>query len=414
MDARSEMLRRLEVRREGFTLDQKFYGDAAFHELDMENIYYREWLFVGHECELTSPGDYFTVQIGGYSIIVLRREDGTIGAVHNSCRHRGSRICSADHGQVAKRLICPYHQWTYHLDGRLATARQMGRPIDADQLGLKPVHCERMAGYVFVSLAPVPPDLTSFRKEIEPYFLPHHLRDAKIAFSSSIIEKGNWKLVWENNRECYHCAVNHPELCRTYPERPTVTGVQGGQSDPEMISHWRRCEKAGLVSKFLLADSGQYRVARLPLVGDAVSYTMDGTAAVAKPLSRDVQEPSIGSMVLFHYPSTWNHVLGDHAVTFRVLPIGPRETQVTTKWLVNKDAVEGVDFDLKRLTEVWMATNTQDLSIVEGNQIGISSPAYEPGPYSVEHESGVMQFVDWYSRLMEIRLTESSVASMLK
>ena len=260
----------------------------------------------------------------------------------------------------------------------------------------------------------MPPDLTSFRKEIEPYFLPHHLRDAKIAFSSSIIEKGNWKLVWENNRECYHCAVNHPELCKTYPERPTVTGVQGGQSDPEMIAHWRRCENAGLVSKFLLANSGQYRVVRLPLLRDAVSYTMDGTAAVAKPLSRDVKEPAIGSMVLFHYPSTWNHVLGDHAVTFRVLPIGPRETQVTTKWLVNKDAVEGIDFDLKQLTKVWLATNTQDLSIVEGNQIGVSSPAYEPGPYSVEHEGGVMQFVDWYGRLMEARLTESSVESTLK
>jgi glycine betaine catabolism A len=164
MDARSEMLRRLDMRREGFTLDQKFYGDVAFHELDMEHIYYREWLFVGHECELASPGDYFTVQIGGYSIIVLRRDDGTIGAVHNSCRHRGSRICRADHGQVAKRLICPYHQWTYHLDGRLASARQMGRPIDADQLGLKPVHCEGMAGYVFVSLAPVPPTSPRFAK----------------------------------------------------------------------------------------------------------------------------------------------------------------------------------------------------------------------------------------------------------
>jgi glycine betaine catabolism A len=408
MDAHSEMLQRFRVRREGLTLDQKFYGDEAFHEVDMEYIYYREWIFAGHECELASPGAYFTVQIGAFSLIVLRREDGTIGAVHNSCRHRGSRICSAERGKVAARLICPYHQWTYHLDGRLATARQMGRTIDAGQLGLKNVHCECIAGYIFVCLATAPPDLASFRANIEPYFLPHHLREAKVALSVSIVEKGNWKLVWENNRECYHCAVNHPELCRTYPERPTVTGVQGAQSDPEMQAHWRRCENAGLMSKFLMADSGQYRVVRLPLVDNAVSYTMDGTAAVSKPLSQDVKEASIGAMALFHYPSTWNHVLGDHAVTFRVLPIGPKETQVTTKWLVHKDAVEGVDYDLTRLTEVWMATNTQDLSIVEGNQIGISSPAYEPGPYSVEHEGGVMQFVDWYCREMESKLTESS------
>ena len=101
-------------------------------------------------------------------------------------------------------------------------------------------------------------------------------------------------------------------------------------------------------------------------------------------------------MLLFHYPSTWNHVLGDVATTFRVLPIDATHTEVTTKWLVNKDAVAGVDYDLDELTKVWLATNDQDRRVVEENQRGILSPAYEPGPYSIEHESGVAQFVDWY------------------
>ena len=109
-------------------------------------------------------------------------------------------------------------------------------------------------------------------------------------------------------------------------------------------------------------------------------------------------------MLLFHYPTTWNHVLGDHAISFRVLPIGPMETQLTTKWLVHRDAVEGVDYDLKTLTEVWLATNDQDRRIVEENQVGIRSPAYEPGPYSPVHEGGVSQFVDWYARTIEPRL----------
>jgi Rieske 2Fe-2S family protein len=404
MTVRSEMLSRLENHREGYSLDRSLYMDPAYYQLDLENIYYREWLFVGHECELGAPGSYFTVPIGEYTIIVMRREDGSIGAMHNSCRHRGSRVCVEPKGKVEKRLICPYHQWTYHLDGRLATARQMGKTVDNSQLGLKPVHCESMAGYVFVCLAQEAPDFTSFRAHVEPYLAPHKLRDTKIAFQSTIIEKGNWKLVWENNRECYHCAVNHPELCRTYPEKPTATGVQGVNNDPEMMANWQRWEAAGLPSQFRIAESGQFRTSRLPLLGSSVSYTMDGTAAVRKPLCPEVTEPAIGSLLLFHYPSTWNHVLGDHAVTFRVLPVGPTETQVTTKWLVHKDAVEGVDYDLKRLTEVWLATNSQDLSIVEGNQIGINSPAYEPGPYSVEHEGGVMQFVDWYRRSITPRL----------
>src|ERR1700722_8267718 len=99
MDARAEMLRRLQQRREGYTLDQKFYCDPVFHQIDLENIHYHEWLFVGHECEVASPGDYFTVQIGVYSIIVLRAEDGAIGALHNSCRHRGSQVCRQEQGK---------------------------------------------------------------------------------------------------------------------------------------------------------------------------------------------------------------------------------------------------------------------------------------------------------------------------
>jgi Rieske 2Fe-2S family protein len=92
-------------------------------------------------------------------------------------------------------------------------------------------------------------------------------------------------------------------------------------------------------------------------------------------------------------------------ISFRVLPIGPKRTEVTTRWMVNKDAVEGVDYDLKTLTEVWVATNDQDRTLVERNQRGIDSPAYQPGPYSLDYEDGVIQFIDWYTNTMTSRLT---------
>ena len=117
-------------------------------------------------------------------------------------------------------------------------------------------------------------------------------------------------------------------------------------------------------------------------------------------------ENHIGTLLLFHYPTTWNHVLADHAITFRVLPLGPELTQVTTKWLVNKDAVEGVDYRLDELTHVWTETNDQDRRIVEENAFGITSPAYEPGPYSELHEGGVIQFVEWYADFIAPRLAE--------
>ena len=402
MDARNDMLGRLRGRREGFTLPQPFYIDPDYFRLDMEMIWYRDWLFVGHDCELT-PGSFMTVQIGDYPVVLVRDLKGTIRAFHNTCRHRGSRICAAEKG-AAVRLVCPYHQWSYDLDGRLLFARQVAEGFDKSAYGLKTVACESVAGYLFVCLAETPPDFAPFRKMMEPYFAPHRLAEAKVAHETTIVERGNWKLVWENNRECYHCQANHPELCKTFPEAPSATGIQSAEKDPEMLEHWARLEAAGLPARFRIDPAGQFRATRTPLLPDVESYTLTGKPAVRRNLSDEVSAERIGSLMLYHYPTIWNHVLIDHAVTFRVLPISANETAVTTKWLVHKDAVEGEDYDLEELTHVWTETNNQDRRIVEENARGIHSPAYEPGPYSTVHEGGVVQFVDWYVRTIEPRL----------
>jgi len=402
-DTRDEMLRLIRNRRAGFSLEQPFYTDPDFFRLDMELIWYRDWLFVGHDCEIAKPGGFFTVQVGAYPVVIVRGRDGLIRAFHNSCRHRGSRVCTSAKGTSA-RLVCPYHQWTYDLDGSLVFARQMAEGFRTEDFGLKAVACESVAGYIFICLAEEPADFEPFRALMEPYFAPHRLTEAKIAHETTIVEKGNWKLVWENNRECYHCAGNHPELCKTFPEAPTVTGVNEVDDDPEMQAHWASCEAAGLPARFRIDGAGQYRATRAPLLRDAVSYTMTGRPSVRRNLSDQVGAGRIGTLMLYHYPTTWNHVLIDHAVTFRVLPLGPEETAVTTKWLVHKDAVEGVDYDLAELIHVWTETNDQDRRIVEENAFGIRSPAYEPGPYSELHEGGVIQFLDWYARFLEPRL----------
>ncbi|MDE3174502.1 MAG: aromatic ring-hydroxylating dioxygenase subunit alpha [Pseudomonadota bacterium] len=400
----AEILLSLKSRRPGHTLPGEFYTDPAIYQCDLDQVFYKQWLFVGHDCELSRPGDYLTLQVGDYPVLVVRDRAGAIRAFHNSCRHRGSRICSAAKGSSV-RLVCPYHNWSYDLDGRLLFARDMAKPFDSQALGLKPLACESAAGYVWICLNPNPPDFEAFRAAMTPYFAPHDLSGAKVAHESTIVENGNWKLVWENNRECYHCSPNHPELCRSFPESPTVAGVHGAADDPVIAAHWARLEAAGLPSGFNISRDGQYRMTRMPLLRDATSYTMTGKDAVARPLSARVTTPAIGSLLTFHYPSLWNHVLGDHAVSFRVLPIGPKQTQVTTRWLVNAEAVEGVDYTVEELTKVWIATNDQDRCIVEENQLGVSSPAFEPGPYNPIHEGGVIQFVDWYAATIERALS---------
>ncbi|MET3599485.1 aromatic ring-hydroxylating dioxygenase subunit alpha [Martelella mangrovi] len=406
MTTRQSMLEQLQNRRDGFSLAQPFYTDPDIFRIDMENFYYREWLFVGHDCELSRPGNYMTVQVGEYSVILTRARDKKIRALHNACRHRGSRVCSAEKGTSAK-LVCPYHQWTYDLDGTLQFVRHMGEDFDKSKFSLKPIHCESIEGYIFICLADVAPDIEPLRQKIAPYLAPHNIPETKVAFKSSIIEKGNWKLVWENNRECYHCAANHPELCRTYPEAASVTGVQGMMDDPEILAHWAHCEQAGLEARFFLSPDGQFRVTRMPLIDGAESYTMSGKPAVKKNMGEKTGAGGIGALLLFHYPTTWNHFLGDHAISFRVIPRGPQETEVTTTWLVPKDAVEGIDYDVEDLTHVWTFTNDQDRQIVEENARGIRSPAYEPGPYSTEDEGGVMQFVEWYVNTSINRLTDA-------
>jgi glycine betaine catabolism A len=401
MDARSTMKSLLAARRPGFSLAQPFYTDEQVFQLDLEAIFYREWLFAGHGCEIPKPGDYFLHEIGAYSVIVIRDANGEIRALHNTCRHRGSRLCREDHGHKRK-LVCPYHQWAYDLDGSLLAARHMPEGFDASAYGLKPAHCQEVGGYIFVCVADQAPDFSACREQLLPYMAPHRLDEAKVAFESTIVENGNWKLVWENNRECYHCRASHPELCRTWSDAAVLNGATPDHAGGNAMAHWARCEAAGLASRFALHESGQYRTARLPLLNGADSFTMSGKPAVAKMLG-GIAERNIGSMLLFHYPSSWNHLLVDHAISFKVTPLNARETRLTTKWLVHKDAVEGVDYDRKTLTEVWLATNDEDRTLVEQNQRGINSPAYEPGPYAAEQEYGVIQFVDWYCSVMEKR-----------
>jgi glycine betaine catabolism A len=403
----ANVLSRLQGRSPAFGLPGDFYRDPGIFDLELQQIFYKEWLFAAHTMELQQAGSYLTLQVGAYPILLTRDREGQIHAFVNSCRHRGARLCPDSHG-VAPKLVCPYHQWTYELDGRLFAARLMGSSFDRSQFGLKKVHCETVAGYIFICLAPEAPDFTPTRSQIEPYLLPHRLTQTRVAFESTIVEEGNWKLVWENNRECYHCARNHPELAATFPDTPTITSAT---VDPAILTHWQGCEAAGLPSRFVLSEDGQVRTARLPLLPPAASYTISGRPAVRKPLSDAIgSQMNVGALLLFHYPSSWNHFLGDHAISFRVLPLSPTQTQLTTKWLVHRDAVEGVDYDVDELTRVWLATNAQDRRIVHENQIGMNTPVYEPGPYSEVQESGVRQFVDWYSRRMQQRLAGAHAA----
>lgn len=392
----------LQSRKPFHPLPGPFYVDSEVYEADLQSVFHSEWIFAGHTFELEQPGSYMTLQVGEYPLLIVRGRDGLIRALHNVCRHRGSRVCTQTSGR-ASRLVCPYHQWAYNLDGTLSFARHMGPDLDKAAYGLKPVHCETVNSYIFVCLADTPRAFDTFRKSVEPFLAPHDLDNARLAHETNVIERGNWKLVFENNRECYHCDANHPQLMRSFVENRTVAGIEASDEDSDVTAHWLRCEAAGFPSTLNLDRYGQFRMTRVPLASGTLSYTMSGLPAVRTPLG-DAGDRDLGVLLMFHYPSMWSHVLGDHAISFRVLPLGPNETLLTTKWIVNKTAEEGRDYDIDNLVNVWTATNDQDRQVVEQAAQGVSSPAFEPGPFSPEVEAGPNQFVDWYCDFMAARL----------
>lgn len=396
-EARQAMRALLQQRSGIETLPQPFYNDPMMFKLDIENIFMKQWLFVGMTCEVPGKGDYMTVDIGQNPVLVVRDRDGEVRAFHNVCRHRGSRLCTSAKGKVAN-LTCPYHQWTYDLKGNLIyTGDAMGDAFDKSQFGLKPAHCKTAGGFIYICLAEgKAPDITPYLETLANYMEPYDMENAKVAAESHLDEDANWKLVMENNRECYHCAGSHPELLRSLLEWDDTNDPR---ATPAFVALCERQAKAwdaeGIPHKHI--EHGlQNRLVRMPLKEGTQVMTMDGKPGSQKTMGR-IQNRELGSLRILHLPNSWNHMQSDHAVVFQVLPVSAQKTRVITKWLVHKDAVEGQDYDKDRLCQVWDATNRQDRTLAENNQRGVNSLAYQPGPYSETYEFGVINFVNWYS-----------------
>ena len=394
----------LSRRTAGWSLEAPFYTSREIFDLDVTAIFREHWLFVAAASEVPEPGDFVTVAVGPYSVIIVRDDDEQVRAFHNVCRHRGSRILDEDRGSVGN-LVCPYHHWTYSVDGRLLHADNQPPAFDRSRFGLKPVHVRDVAGLVFICLADEPPtDVDEVASRIEPYLAPYELGLTKVAHQVDIVEDGNWKLVMENNRECYHCD-GHPELLSAYFP---LHGYTAEDVPPRLRRVWERYEKASAdlqaacVRQSFPQDAIReldtrptgFMIAHAPLDGAGKSYTVGGESVCRKRLGH-IAHDRFGDLHLHLQPNSWFHLLSDHAVVFAVLPLAPDRTLLRSTWLVHADAVEGVDYDVPTLTAVWAATNAQDSAFVARTQRGVEDPGYQPGPYS-QVEGDVEAFVNWY------------------
>ena len=386
---------------EGCALLQEFYSDPAIYERDIERIFMRRWLLVGHESRAAAPGDWFLFEFAGESVIIVRGKDGSLRALMNVCRHRGSHVCYEKEGN-AKQFVCPYHAWSYDLDGTLKAARHMAKEIDKEAFGLKPIALRAIEGLVFVNFSDDPIATTELERNLHASLRPYVSKGAKIAARESFTFKANWKLAVENYIECYHCRSAHPEYAELHANELRdgddklvalnhVMDRRAGQFgvDIPASDHWATPTISGeegtltfryaLYEGFLTGSEGGKPVA--PLMGDFTDYDLGVTYI------------HVGATCfLIVYP--------DYVVLFRFLPVSADETELELIWLVHPDAKADRDYKPGALTWLWNVTSIADKKIVEHNQQGVDSRFYEPGPYT-PMEADAIRMCAWY--LNEIR-----------
>lgn len=380
----------------GHSLPRAFYTDPLIFERDLQNMLLRHWVCAGHVSSIRDPGDYFLIELGRESVIICRDREGGVRALVNVCRHRGSRVCIARSGNAAGGgFTCPYHAWSYGLDGHLRAARELPNDFDRTTAGLKQLKVRVLEGLIFISFAKQPPALDAVASALASCAGAHGWAQAKVAYRASFEIRANWKLAVENYMECYHCQPSHPEFARRH-----VYSRPASQASVLERESRARSEALGIhiddVDGYgLHAGEGQESIAvmRSALFAGHATASQDGL-----PLA-----PLMGRFPAFDGCSTYFDVgplsdflaYPDHGVIYRFIPRAVDRTEMEVLWLVDGKAAEGQDYSLERLTWLWQVTSIEDKQIIERNQEGVNSDYYEPGRYSLQ-EQYASRFVEWY------------------
>jgi Rieske 2Fe-2S family protein len=365
----------------------------------MDRVVSRHWHIFGHESQIPNVGDYQVFQIGGESLLIIRAAEKEIRALYNVCRHRGSRLTPAACGH-AKRLVCPYHAWTYALDGRLIAAGNMPDTFDKKTHSLEQADVACIEGLIFVSLVKDAEPL-DFIERCVPYLQYYGVSATKTAARQIFNIPANWKLVIENFVECYHCTLTHPEYM-TVNTVAFVSGVNSalqsadsrrdGAADPRSFVDERRA--TGFPEGKLPVMSDRIAVLLRKSLRQGYSTASEDGKGVAPLLGSMREYDGLSSLCIFN-PFSWMSLYDDHCVIFRITPRDALHTDMEAIWLVRNDAAPDVDYREDRLKWLWRATLEQDKTLVAANQLGTQSRAYRPGPYSLQ-EDMTDAFVAWY------------------
>jgi Rieske 2Fe-2S family protein len=350
------------------TLPREAYFADAVWRAEKERIFAHEWVCAGREEQLPGAGDYLVLDVAGESVLVVRNRSGALRAFYNTCRHRSCQLVlrppetandpGALAGRFASGIKCPYHAWTYSLDGELRTA-----PFLEDDDGFRredfplwPVGLETWGGFFFLNLSPLEAaaEGRSLRRQLDgvPDRLSRYpLADLRTAQRIVYDVRANWKVLLENYNECYHCAGVHPELCKVVP---AFKQKGGSQLD------W---------------DRG------VPHREGAWTFTHSGTTTRAPfpGLGEDERVLHKGELV---YPNFLISLSADHVAAFLLQSHGPERTTVVCDFLFHPEEMARPGFDPSDAVDFWDLVNRQDWTICEGVQAGMRARVFTHGYYA--------------------------------
>ena len=364
------------------TLPARYYIDRTYFEREMERLFARMWVCAGRMEQIAAPGRFFVRELIGEQIIITssrrrrpggedglppaeevedrRREDvdaedWVVGAFHNVCRHRGTRLCTAAEGTFPGSIQCPYHAWTYDLDGRLIGAPHMDEVphFRKEDYPLHRVMADVWDGHVFINLDAAASPLSAQLGSLPGKFRPWRMQDLRLGRRIVYDVRANWKLIVQNYSECLHCPNLHPALNK--------------------LSHYLSGENEAL--------QAAYMGGRMDLRPGVDTMSMDGSCprAPLPGLSADDRRR------VYYYAIFPNMLLSlhpDYMLVHTLWPLTPDRTINTCEWHFAPEELTRTGFDPADCVEFWDMTNRQDWHVCELSQAGISSRAYTPGPYS--------------------------------
>jgi len=358
------------------------YYDADRFQLELARIWYRNWIYVGRSTELPTARSFRTFEVGDQRLILVRDEDGAVRAFHNTCRHRGAALCLETQGVLrSASLVCPYHAWTYNLQGELLRTSSKRNPqdFDARDHGLYAVQVRDWQGFLFVSLSANPPDFASQFDTPLDRLDAWHMAGCVTGHVTHKTIQANWKIFWENYNECLHCPAVHPKLSQLVPIYGR--GLLEERDDPQWNAHQD-------------SEDPKYKGG---LRLDAASWSMDGRATAVPFPDVTPEDRRLGAIYMTGLPSMFivGHV--DYVRVVSLIPLTPETTGMRIEYLFRPETLTSPDFDLKNLVDFTETVLTEDADICAVNQRGLHALPHERGVVMPE-EYVIKQFHDWLNR----------------